>query len=381
MRQSIRIGRVAGVDVGMSWSVLVIFGLLTWELATVVFPPASPFGGSVGGARYWVAGALAALTFFLSLLAHEVSHAVVARRNGVGVRSITLWLFGGVAQLEGEAHTAGADFRIAAVGPATSIAAAGLFAGVQAVTVAAGGGGLPVDVLSWLWKINLLLAAFNLIPAAPLDGGRILRSGLWRHWGDRGRASVAAARAGRGFGVVLVVLGGLEFATGGLYGIWPLVLGVFLYSAATSEERTAVVRSGLDHVPVGEVMARHPLVAPGWTTVAALAEQGLWHYRGDTVVLTDQAGWLAGAVGVAQLRAVPADRQATTTLWALGTPLAGLAVARPEEPMGVLLERMALAGAPVALVLGADNRLAGVVSPSDIERAAALARFRQPVSV
>ena len=147
---------------------------------------------------------MAATLFFVSLLAHEGSHAVMARRHGVGVRSVTLWLFGGVAQLEGEAHTPGADFTIAAVGPGTSMGLAGVFAATQFLLEKAGATGLAVSVLSWLWQINLLLAAFNLIPAAPLDGGRILRAGLWRAMGSRARASVLAARAGLGFGVVLI---------------------------------------------------------------------------------------------------------------------------------------------------------------------------------
>ena len=182
MKQTVRLGRVGGVPVGMHWSVAVIFGLVTWELATSAFPGAY---GPGPHPSYWVAAVVAAFLFFLSLLAHEGSHAVVARRHGVGVRSVTLWLFGGVAQLEGEAHTPGADFTIAAVGPGTSIGLAGLFGAAQFLLEKSGASGLAVSVVSWLWQVNLLLAAFNLVPAAPLDGGRILRAGLWRAMGSR----------------------------------------------------------------------------------------------------------------------------------------------------------------------------------------------------
>ena len=188
---SFRLGRIAGIPVGVNWSVVVIFGLLTWELAAFVFP--STYGGT--RAAYWVWAVVAAALFFVSLLAHEASHAVVARHFGVGVQSITLWLFGGVALLEGEALTPGADFTIAAVGPGMSILLAAVFGALQVVLEHLGVRGLVVSVASWLWEINLLLAAFNLIPAAPLDGGRILRSGLWRAWRDRDRAAVLAARA------------------------------------------------------------------------------------------------------------------------------------------------------------------------------------------
>ncbi len=211
MKQSIRLGRIGGVPVGVHWSVAVVFGLVTWELAAIVLP--DTYGGGAHPA-YLAAAVVAATLFLASLLAHEGSHAVAARRHGVGVRSITLWLFGGVAQLEGEAHTPGADFTIAAVGPATSVVLAGAFAAAQQLLEHAGAHGLVVDVASWLWQINLLLAGFNLIPAAPLDGGRILRAGLWRITGNRARASVLAARAGIGFGAVLIGLGLFELLTG-----------------------------------------------------------------------------------------------------------------------------------------------------------------------
>ena len=376
MRQSIRIGTFAGVDVGVNWSVLVIFALLAWELAELVFP------GSYAGTRagYWAAGIVTAIVFFLSLLAHEVSHAVVARRNGVGVRSITLWLFGGVAQLQGEAHTAGADFRIAAVGPATSIGLAVVFGAAQLAAGTAGAHGLVVGALSWLWKINLLLAAFNLVPAAPLDGGRILRAGLWRAWGDRTRASVAAARAGRVFGIVLIGLGVVGFAYGTLAGLWPAVLGWFLYTAAGGEEQMARVRGGVSHLVVGQVMTPHPPALPARSTVAELVAGHLWHFRGEAVAVTDDQGWLAGIVGVAAVRAVPEDRRPWTPLSALAVPLTSLAVGRPEEPMDALLERMTQADAPAALVLDADNRLAGIVTTADLERVASFGHLH-PTSV
>ena len=373
MRQSIRVGTFAGVDVGVNWSVLVIFGLLTWELATIVFPH------TYGGARasYWVAGFVAAVVFFASLLAHEVSHAVVARRNGVGVQSITLWLFGGVAQLEGEAHTAGADFRIAAVGPGTSIALAVLFAGGQLAATAAGAGGLPADVFSWLWKINLLLAAFNLIPAAPLDGGRILRAALWRLWGDRSRASVAAARAGRAFGLLLVLGGIVEFAYGGLYGLWPAVLGWFLYSAAGVEERAAKIRSGMAQLTVGQVMVAAPPTVPGHATVAEVGGL-LWSYQGAAVPVTDDQGFLAGVLTVDAVRSVPTWRAAHTSARDLAVPLSAVPVGRAEEPALALLGRMAAAGGTPALVLDGANRLAGIVSAGDLERAVAVGGHRSP---
>jgi Zn-dependent protease len=368
MKQSIRLGRVAGAPVGAHWSLAVIFALVTWELADSALP-----GVYGGGTRpvYWVAAVVATLLFLASLLAHESSHAVVARHYGIGVRSITLWLFGGVAELEGEARTPGSDFAIAVVGPAMSLALAGLFAGGQLVLERAGVHGLPVDVSSWLWQINLLLAAFNLVPAAPLDGGRILRSGLWKHSGNRSRAAVVAARAGRGFGVLLIGIGVVEFATGSPIGLWPALLGWFLFVAAGAEESATRQRDGVAGQSVGAVMMPQPPVAPEAMTVAELLAGPInWWYGRQAAAVVGRTGWIAGTVTVERIRHVPGPAQATTTLGAIAEPLEVTPVGRPDEPMAALLNRMYAAGGRPAVVLDAENRLAGIVTLDDVARAA-----------
>ncbi len=367
MKQSIRLGRVRGVPVGVHWSVAVIFGLVTWELATIVLP--DTYGGGVRP-TFLVAAVVAATLFLASLLAHEGSHAVVARRHGVGVRSITLWLFGGVAQLEGEAHTPGADFAIAAVGPATSIVLAGVFGAAQLVLEHAGAHGLPVDVTSWLWEINLLLAGFNLIPAAPLDGGRILRAGLWGGTGNRTRASVLAARAGMGFGGVLVALGLVELVTRSPFGLWPAFLGWFLFSAARAEGDAAAQRGGIEGLAVGAVMVPHPPVAASSMTVGELLSGPVQGWNGHQVAaLVGPTGWLEGVVALERIRRVPASEQGTTPLGAIAEGIGAAPVGRPEEAMSSLLDRMYAAGGRAAVVLDPADRLAGIVTLDDVEGA------------
>jgi Zn-dependent protease len=366
MRQSIRIGTFYGIAVGVNWSVLLILALFAWDLADYVLPPQAGHPDAAD----WIAGLIGGVVFLASLLAHEISHSLVARHNGVGVRSITLFLFGGVAQLEGGAHTPGADFRIAAVGPTTSIMLAGLFAAAQVVLVSAGGHGVPVDTLSWLWEINLALAVFNLVPAAPLDGGRILRAGLWRHWGNQVRASVAAARAGRGFAILLIAVGVLAFLTVGFTGLWAALIGLFLYSSARAEERYALLQGGFANLSVSQVMTPHPPSVPNRITVDELVSGHLWQYQGDAIAVTDDNGWLAGVVNAPAVRAVPAERRATTTLAQIAIPLSAVPIAHPSEPMSVLLERMTSSGGHPALVLDANNQLAGIVGASDLQRAA-----------
>src|SRR5918999_6425907 len=181
MRASISLGRIAGIRVGINASVFVIVAILVFGLATGQLPAAYP-DRSV--AAYVAAAIVGAVLFLASLLAHELAHAVTARRNGIEVDSIVLWLLGGVAQLRGEPKTAGADFRIAIVGPLTSLVLGLVFGVATAALRWFGGGGLPAGVLMYLAGTNVVLAEFNPIPAAPLDGGRVVRAGLWGWRGD-----------------------------------------------------------------------------------------------------------------------------------------------------------------------------------------------------
>jgi Zn-dependent protease len=175
---------------------------------------------------YWAAAFATAVLFYASLLAHEMGHALVARRKGVRVAGITLWLFGGVAKLEGEAATPGAALRIAGLGPLVSLAVAAIAALIAGALSVGGAHELFVGVFAWLAVINVILAIFNVMPASPLDGGRILQALLWMRHGDRVRASVSASRAGRVFGFLLIGLGLVQFAVGAfLGGLWMVFLG------------------------------------------------------------------------------------------------------------------------------------------------------------
>ncbi|MFI6503276.1 site-2 protease family protein [Nonomuraea typhae] len=232
LRPSIPLGRFAGVRVGLNPTVLVIAVLLVTGLAFGRLPAAFPGYGVAGYLAAAVAGTLA---FLASLLAHELAHAVVARREGVEVAGVTLWLLGGVAHLRGEPRTPGADLRIAAAGPLVSLAL-----GVCFGLLALAGQGLVRGTLTYLAGANLVLAVFNLVPGAPLDGGRILRALLWAWRGDRVFAAVVAAKAGKAVGWTLLALGGIMLLTGaGLQGVWFGVVGLFVAGAAAAEERHA----------------------------------------------------------------------------------------------------------------------------------------------
>lgn len=366
MNESIRLGRIAGVPVGFNWSLLVIFALLSWALASEGFPAEHP---GESAATYWLAAVVTIGLFFASLLAHEVGHAVVGRHLGLPVEGITLWLFGGVARLGGDAPSARAELRVAAVGPAISAAAAAVFALTAVALETFGASGLVVGVPMWLARINLILAVFNLMPAYPLDGGRVLRAILWNRHGDRGRATSSAARAGRAFGYALITLGLLDIAAGSsLAGVWFVFLGWFVVVSARSEEAGVLTRQALGDLTVGEVMTPNPVVAPSSLTVDELLESWVMRHRFSSFPLVAPTGEPAGVVTLSQLKRVAPDQLSRLRVDEVAAPLASTPVATADEPLVDLVARMAVEPGARALVVE-DGQVVGIVSPTDVARA------------
>ncbi|HUX05569.1 MAG TPA: site-2 protease family protein [Acidimicrobiales bacterium] len=364
MDQNIRLGKIRGIPIGANWSVLVIFLLVAWELSDLILPTYHP---NAATATYWVVGVATTLLFFASLLAHEASHALVARRNGVGVRRITLWLFGGVSELESDALTPGADFRIAIMGPLVSFVLSGAFA-LLTVVLHSSGYGVVVSALGWLAWMNLMLGVFNLVPGAPLDGGRVLRSILWQRSGDRVRAATSAAHAGQVVGYILVALGLWEILVLGIFGLWFVFLGWFLLSAARSEESSVVMRSSLSNVHARDIMTSDPVTFAATTTVADLLESHLHQHRFGTYPLVDADGQFVGLTTIARIRQVPPDRRAQTQLIDVAEPRASVPMARPNEALPDVLQRMQLSPDGRALILDDAGQLVGIISPSDVAR-------------
>lgn len=363
---ALAVGRLGGVPLFVHWSVLIVTALIAWGLAGQVLPEADP--GRPGWA-YAVTGIAAAVVFVLALLAHELSHAVVARRHGVAVDSITLWLFGGVAQLHGEAPDPRSELRIAGVGPLVSLLLGLAFWGLAALLSAAGVSGHVVVAVAWLAGINLLLAFFNVLPGAPLDGGRLLRAALWAWRGDRAWASVTAARAGRALGIVLIALGLAEFLLLAAYqGVWLALIGWFIVGAAGMEERSTRLGATLAGVLVGQVMTAAPDTVPAGISVAELIDRYLFTQRHSSFPLVDEEGRPLGLVTLARIKAVPAPRRATTTMADIAWPVDELPVARPGDLLAELLPQLTRVADGRALVVE-DGRLVGIVTPSDITRA------------
>ncbi|MFR9676538.1 site-2 protease family protein [Streptomyces sp. TR06-5] len=365
MRASFVLARIAGVRVGVHWSVLVIFGIIAFALARSRFPESHPGRPEV---EYWAAGLAAAVVFFLSLLAHELAHAIVARRNGVEVDDIVLWLLGGAAKLRSEAAGPGAELRIAGVGPLVSLLLGGFFAGCAWLLSLASAGGMVVEVVVWLAAINILLAVFNSVPAAPLDGGRLLRAFLWWRTGDRLRATAGATAAGRTFGWLLVAFGLVLFATGaGFGGLWMALVGWFLLAAATAEGRQAQLREALTGVAVRDAMTPEPVTVPTVLSIAGFLAGDRYRYRHSGFPAVGDDGAPAGLVTLDAARAVRPPLREETRVQDVMLPLSRVTVVGPQEPLADLLPRME-PGAEHRVLVVDDGRLVGIVSSSDVSR-------------
>lgn len=374
MNEGIPVGKVAGIPLSIDWSVLVILWLFTWSLAATLPDVARGYPSSA----YWLAGVCGAAVLLASLLAHELTHAVVARHRGVEVLGVKLWLFGGIARLGSESKTPGTEFRIAVSGPAMSLMLAAVFAGAAAGLRMIESADIVVAVAWWLAGINCILGLFNLLPGAPLDGGRILRAYLWRRHGDEVRAAVGAARAGRVVACVLVGLGLLEFLTGSVVGgVWMAFLGWFLFTAARAEEAWILTRRSLAGVSVADVMTAEPHTAPGWISVAEFIERYLLGDRHSAYPVNNADGSITGLITLTELRGVAPDQRATTLVRDAAVPRDQVPVADPHEPFMALLERMARTGSKRALVVD-SGRVIGIVTASDITRLIDVRRLAMP---
>ncbi len=254
MRASFRIGRIAGIDIGVHYTWLLAFFLIAWSLSVGFFPQLYPGWTTL---TYWVTGIISALCLFISVLLHELAHSLVARARGMSVNSITLFIFGGVSNLEGEPERPVAEFAMAIVGPLTSLVLAGVFWSLSQVITSTDS--IIKAIVTYLAIINALLAAFNLIPGFPLDGGRVLRSIIWGATRDMRKATNIAATVGQFFGWGFIAFGVYSLFTGNfLGGLWIAFIGWFLSSAADASRRDVSMRERLQGVKVGKIMDNSP---------------------------------------------------------------------------------------------------------------------------
>lgn len=361
MKGSFRIARIAGIDVAVHYTWLLIFTFITWSLAVGYFPELYQ-GWETW--LYWVTGAISAILLFLSVLLHELAHSIVAKSQGLQVKGITLFLLGGISNLETEPQKPGLEFLIAIVGPLSSMLLAGIFKAVDWLGYAPQG---PVKaIVDYVVLLNILLAAFNVLPGFPLDGGRVLRSIIWGATNDLKKATSIASIVGQVFGWIFIA-GGVFIALAGdlMGGIWLVLIGLFLNGAAEAARRELEMRSIWLNVRVSSVMNDHPETVEPSASVSSLVNE-VFIKRGLRVAPVVQDNVLQGIVTIADIKKIPASDWPMTSIGKIMTVLP-LKTVKPEDNMSTAVQMMAenrFDQLPVIV----DSRLVGVLSRADIIR-------------
>ena len=373
---SIQLARVFGIRIGVDYSWFLVLFLIIWSLSGYyedVAPDSNAF----------VLAVISALLFFLSILLHEFGHAWVAIRNGIPIEGIDLWMFGGVAKLGRDADSPGLEFRIAAAGSLVTLLIAALCLGLG-TAVSSGSDaldsaqfdvkvtGATTAVLGYLTTINVLLLAFNLIPAFPLDGGRIARAIAWKITGDRNKATRFAARLGR-FGGWVMVAGGVALFLSGdsVGGIWLAFIGWFLASAARSAEAQADIAGRIEHLRVADVMDAEPVAIPQDWPLADAEQQFFLRYGWPWFPVVDSSGRLVGVVSREAVESVPGPERTTrpvSSVMARDDGSSGLRV-RLDEPLENLLGQEGLARLGAIMAVDGEGVLRGIVTIDAVRRA------------
>ncbi len=363
MEANVKLGRIWGIPIGLHASWFLIFGLITWSLASGYFPLEYPM---LSAPAHWLLGAVTSLLFFGSVLAHELGHSFVALRHQIPVRSVTLFIFGGVAQIGREPQTPGAEFKIAIAGPLTSLGLAIMFEGIWFLD-------RQIPYLAapslWLMRINLMLALFNMIPGFPLDGGRVLRAVVWRLTNSFHRATQTAAFTGQlvafgfiGFGVLTILRGNF------FNGAWLAFIGWFLQNAAATSYGQANLQQSLRGVTVAQVMTRDCAQVPGQIPLSQLIEERVLTGGQRCFLVTESDGRLRGILTLRDLSAVPPASRSQLTAEQAMLPLERTVRVEPNAELLMALQKMDDANVAQVPVVERDQM------PSSCTASGALAR-------
>ena len=338
MRSQIKLGRISGIEIGLHYSWLIIALLISFSLAGHFHSVRPDWSAGIT----WIAAILTSIFFFITLLLHELAHSIVAKSRGLRVRAITLFALGGVSQIESEAPNARSEFWIAIVGPLTSLVIGGVLLGLARL---AGAGtsapSSPVDaVLLWLGYINLALAAFNMIPGYPLDGGRVLRAILWWITHNADRATRLASQVGQVVAFLFILYGVFRFFVGAnIGGLWIAFIGWFLLDAARSSYMQVSVAAGLRDRHVADIMERDCPAVPGYLSVRDFVDVHLLH-NNSACFLVMQNNEPAGLVTANEVKKVGRDQWEQTSVQGIMRPLNSLPAVTPDMPVLKAMEVM-----------------------------------------
>jgi Zn-dependent protease/CBS domain-containing protein len=348
------------VNIDLSWIIIAV--LVTWSLAAGLFPYLYP---GLSRDTYWVMGVVGALGLFISIVAHEFCHSIVARQFGMPMKGITLFIFGGVAEMGDEPPTAKAEFSMAIVGPISSLVIAGVFYLLYRAGVASGWDTPVNGVIYYVAYINAILAAFNLLPAFPLDGGRVLRSILWGAKGNLRWATRVSSSIGAAFGIGLIVLGIFQFIGGNVIGgLWMFLIGMFLRNAAQMSYQQLLVRKALEGEKVRRFMNSNPVVVQDSITVEHLVDDYIYkyHYKMFPVMSGDK---LTGCITTRQVKEIPREAWSRETIREAASQCSPENTIAPDTDAIKALAMMNQTGVSRMLVVE-NGRLLGIVTLKDL---------------
>jgi len=355
--------RVRGIQIIIDYSWFIIFFLVMYTMAEGYFPRTQR---DFSTGQYWVMGFVTAVLLFASVLAHEMAHSLVAIRQGIEVKSIRLFIFGGVAQIASEPKSGRHEFLIALAGPATSMALAVMFGTVYFMVVLAGGSGAVASVLAYLAFANVILAIFNMIPGFPLDGGRILRAILWDRWNSLGRATKIVSRTGNALALFLIVLGVLQFffSQNIISGLWFIFIGLFMKQAAYGSYQAVLIRESLSGTPIRQIMTENVVAVDWLLSVDELVRDYIYRHQFTHFPVFDREE-IVGMVSLQQVKELSRELWAFKQVRDIMTPIEEVPQLRPADDATDALHRMVSEDLGRMPVLE-DGRLVGIVSRRDI---------------
>lgn len=363
MDSAFNLGKVFGIQFRLHYSWFIIFVLVTVLLSWQVFPHSLPQQPQL---TYWVMGLITSLLFFASVLAHELAHSLVGRAHNIPIKSITLFIFGGIAHMTREAESAGDELKMAIAGPLSSVVISGIF---YLLWLYFYGLANPLALAAlWLAQVNLMLAVFNLIPGFPLDGGRVFRSLLWRSTGNYKRSTRIATQGGRVVGY-LFILGGILIAflyQDWLTGVWLIFIGWFLENAAATAYRQAKWQGALREFTASQVMTSDYSVVPPDITISQLVQRYIFKSPGQCFLVVDE-GRLGGMVALPNIKSVPQQNWDITQVKDIVTPLGKLGVAHPDQDVLSIVQQMSESDVNQVPVVS-EGRVVGLVTHDSLIR-------------
>ena len=362
-KPGLKLMKIGGIQIILDYSWFIVFGLLLWSLSAGYFPMVYP---DQTAQTYWLAGFLAALLFFISVITHELSHSFMAIRSGIKISEITLFIFGGMARLSEEAGDPKTEFKIAIVGPLTSFALALVFWLIQSA-LRGDQSSIIVEMFGYLVWINIALGIFNLIPGFPLDGGRVFRAFWWWKTGSMIKATRLASDIGKGFAVVLMILGGVQIFSGALVGgLWLIFIGMFLRGMAEAGYKELMMTKSLEGARVQDVMIRDVVTAPPDLSLKQLIADYFLRYGYHGFPVTTD-GKVSGMISLANVKDFSEEEQTEKKVEQVMAPVNRAMTISPETPLIEALRKMSQENIARLLVMRGDQMM-GMITQTGLLR-------------